>query len=516
MRPVKAVLLAALASVLALGTARADVKPHPIFSDNMVLQQGTDIVVWGKADPDEPVNVELTRKSPNAGAALSAVTKADKDGNWTVRFGKQEAGTGYALKVKGAKNEVAFTNVAVGEVWICSGQSNMQWEFWRNNLGEQSKTVPAASKNPNIRLMTLQRVTATTPQYAFPVVTVNREGTKGDDAPKAKYGQWLECEPSSVQEFSVVAYYFGRDLEKELKVPVGLIANSWGGMPAESYTSLEALDAEPSLKYLADRARAVAKQFEADKKPVIPNMPTVLYNSMIHPLLNFPVKGAIWYQGESNSGRAYEYRTLFPTMIKDWRARWHSELPFLAVQLAPYGNGKGNSGGVTYAELRDAQLNTTKVLPKVGVAVITDSGHETDIHPSRKEPAGVRLALAARALAYGEKIEYSGPIYKAAKFADGAATLTFDHVGGGLVAKDGDLAGFTIAGKDGKFVPAKAVIKGDTVVVSSDDVKEPAMVRFGWVNFATPTLNLFNKDGLPASPFRTDDLPLTTMPKPKN
>ena len=387
--------LSTVAILLLAATARADVKPHPIFSDNMVLQQGTDIVVWGKADPGEKVAVTFEQREAGGGLGISTNTTADKDGNWRLTLPKQEAGTNYSLVVKG-KNTVAFKNVAVGEVWVCSGQSNMQWEFWRNNLGEQSKTVPAQSKNPNIRLMTMQRVTATTPQYDFPVVTVNREGTSGDNAPKVHYGTWLECNPESVQEFSVVAYYFGRDLEKALKVPVGLIVNSWGGMPCESYTSLEALDAEPSLKYLADRACAAARKFEMDKKPAPPNTPTVLYNSMIHPLLNFPVKGAIWYQGESNTPRAHEYRTLYPTMIKDWRARWKSELPFIAVQLAPFGNGKNNSSGVTYAELRDAQLHATKVLPKVGLAVITDAGNETDIHPARKEPAGARLALAAR------------------------------------------------------------------------------------------------------------------------
>jgi sialate O-acetylesterase len=403
--------------------------------------------------------------------------------------------------------------VAVGEVWICSGQSNMQWEFWRQNLGEQSKTVPAASKNPNIRLFTMLRHTATTPQDEFPVVTQAREGTKGPDAPKVHWGTWLPCEPESVQEFSVVAYYFGRELEKALKVPVGLIVNSWGGMPCESYTSLEALDAEPSLKYLADRARAAAKRFEMDKKPAAPNTPTVLYNAMVHPLLKFPVKGAIWYQGESNAPRAYEYRTLYPAMIKDWRARWKSELPFIGVQLAPYWDGDSN--GVRYAELRDAQLHATKVLPKVGIAVITDSGDEKDIHPARKEPVGARLALNARALAYGEKIEFSGPIYKDAAFEAGAATIHFTHVGGGLVAKDGDLTGFTVAGKDGVFHPAKAIIKDDVVVVSSELVPNPVAVRYGWVNFAKPTLNLFNKEGLPASPFRTDDYPLTTKDEPK-
>jgi len=513
MRPVKAVLLAVAASVLALGTARADVKPHPIFSDNMVLQQGTEFTVWGKADPGEKVTVELSRKSGKAEYVNAPVVTTDKDGNWRAGFSKQEAGTGYTIKVKGAKNAVEFKNVAVGEVWVCSGQSNMQWEFWRTNLGEQSKTVPANSKNPNIRLMTLQRVTAATPQDEFPVVTVNRDGTKGPDAPKVNYGKWLECDQASVQEFSVVAYYFGRELEKNIKVPVGLIVNSWGGMPCESYTSLEALDAEPSLKYLADRARAAAKQFETDKKNPSPNSPTALYNSMVHPLIKFPVKGAIWYQGESNAPRAYEYRTLYPVMIKDWRTRWKSELPFVGVQLAPFWDS--NSDGVRYAELRDAQLHATKVLPKVGIAVITDAGNEKDIHPPQKEVVGQRLALNARALAYGEKLEYLGPVFKDVKFASGAATVTFTHVGGGLVAKDGDLVGFTVAGKDGKFHPAKAVIKDDTVVVSSEQVPEPTMVRYGWVNFAKPTLNLFNKEGQPATPFRTDDEPLTTQPKPK-
>ena len=427
MRLVKAVLFAAVASVLALGTARADVKPHPIFSDNMVLQRDVELVVWGKADPGEEVQVSVEQKVAGGGSAAGTGTTADKNGKWSAKLPKQKAGTGYTLKVSG-KNAIEFKNVAVGEVWICSGQSNMQWEFWRGNLGEQSKTVPAASKNPNIRLMTLMRVTATTPQDEFPVVTLPREGTKGPDAPKVQYGKWLECDQPSVQEFSAVAYYFGRELEKNLKVPVGLIANSWGGMPCEAYTSLEALDAEPSLKHYADRARAAAKQFETDKKVVAPNTPTVLYNTMVHPLLKFPVRGRFGIKVNPMPGAAYEYRTLYPTMIKDWRTRWGGDYPFIGVQLAPY---KGGASGVDYAELRDAQRYATTVLPKVGVAVITDVGNENDIHPPAKEPVGVRLALNARALAYGEKIEYLGPVFKEAKFASGAATLSFTNVGGG-------------------------------------------------------------------------------------
>ena len=506
MRLSKALLLFALVGGLS-GTARADVKPHPIFSDNMVLQQGTEVVVWGKADPEEKVTVELTRMVPGEASGAATSTAADKDGNWSAKLAAQKAGTGFALKVKG-KNTVEFKNVAVGEVWVCSGQSNMQWEFWRPNLGEQGKTVPAGAKNPNLRLITLQRRAAATPQYDFPVVTVPREGTK--DGPMVSYGKWLECEPAAVQEFSAVAYYFGRDLQKTLDVPVGLIATSWGGTVCEAWTSLEALDAVPSLKYLAERARTAAKQFETDKKQPNQNSPTALYNGMIHPLIRFPVKGAIWYQGESNAGRADEYRILFPTMIKDWRAQWQKELPFLAVQLAPF---RGGAGGVDYAELRDAQLLAARTLPKVGLAVITDAGHETDIHPPQKEVVGHRLALAARALAYGEKVEYSGPTYKEAKFDGPTATVTFDHLGGGLMAKDGDLTGFTMAGEDKVFHPAKAVIKGDTVVVTSDKVEKPVAVRYGWANFAKPTLNLFNKEGLPASPFRTDEFPLTTVIK---
>ncbi len=489
------VWLLALVGGLTAGTARADVTPHPIFSDNMVLQQGTDIVVWGKAAPGEEINVSLERKTANEGSATGASSKADTDGNWKVKLGKQKAGTGYTLTIKG-KNTIELKNVAVGEVWVCSGQSNMEWSV---NAGETPDEVKKGAKNPNLRLFTVQKRTA-----AAPI-------TDQDDL--KHFTKWVESGPDTVGGFSAVAYHFGQKLQKELDVPVGLIHTSWGGTPAEAWTSLEALDAEPSLKYYADRARTAAKQFEADKKAPGPGTPGVLYNAMIYPLLNFKVKGAIWYQGESNTGKAFEYRTLFTTMIEDWRKRFGCELPFMLVQLAPYGNGKGNSGGVTYAELRDAQLYATKKLPKVGMAVITDVGNESDIHPKPKGPVGERLAIAALGIEYGKKIEYSGPVFKDVKFDGATATLSFDHVGGGLVAKDGDLTGFAVAGADGKFVPAKATIKGDTVVVTSDTVQKISSVRYGWVNFATPTLNLFNKEGLPATPFRTDDTPYTTAPK---
>jgi sialate O-acetylesterase len=233
---------------------------------------------------------------------------------------------------------------------------------------------------------------------------------------------------------------------------------------------------------------------------------------MIAPLVPYAIKGAIWYQGESNAPKAHEYRTLFPTMIQDWRNHWkQGDFPFLLVQLAPYWDG--DSDGVRYAELRDAQLFATTKLKNVGMAVITDVGNEKDIHPKQKEPVGARLAIAARALAYGDKIEYSGPTYKSKMIEGSKVILSFDHVGGGLVAKGGKLTGFTVAGDDGKFVPAEAVLQNDQVVVFSPKVEKPVNVRFGWKNF--PVVNFWNMAGLPASPFRTDDEPYTTISKKK-
>ncbi|MCS7021026.1 MAG: sialate O-acetylesterase [Gemmataceae bacterium] len=489
---------------VSLPSVRADVTPHPLFSDHMVFQQGMPLRVWGKAQPGEKVTVRLQREEQ---PPITAATNADDQGRWSVELPAQKAGTGWTLTIQG-HNTLTFNNVAIGEVWICSGQSNMQWELWRLTKDDQGKKVAAQARHPHIRLFTVPRRPALTPQEDFPVQTVTRAKEY-----TVVFGRWQECTPETAYEFSAVAYFFGRDLEKALHVPIGLIATNWGGTVCEAWTSLEALDKVPSLKYLADRARQAQQNNPSDKKGLNPNIPTVLFNGMIHPLLKFPVRGAIWYQGESNAPRAFEYRTLYPTMIQDWRQRWGGDFPFLGVQLAPYWDG--NSDGVRYAELRDAQLLATKILPKVGLAVITDAGDEKDIHPQQKEPVGARLALAARALAYGEKIVYSGPIFREARFEGKKAVLSFDHVGGGLVARDGPLTGFTACGTDRIFRPAKAVIEGDTVVVTCDDVDQIVAVRYGWVNFARPPLNLFNKEGLPASPFRTDDFPLTTQPKDK-
>jgi sialate O-acetylesterase len=489
-------LLQTLVAVLALAaTARADVKLHPLFSDNMVLQQGTTCPVWGKAEPGEKVEVLLHWGSDREVADSVRYATADKDGQWKVvlPISLMKPRTGYTLTVKG-KNTIELKNVAVGEVWIGSGQSNMEMS---NNSSYDLDKVKAAAKNPNLRLFTVNKRTASAPI------------TDLDDL--KHFTKWEEANPDTVGPFSAALYHFGNSLQKSLNVPVGLIHTSWGGTPAEAWTSIEALEAVPELRYYV----ANAKKAAAGKQPVSPGTPASLYNAMIYPLLPFAIKGATWYQGESNAGKAYEYRTLFPTMIEDWRKKWGSEIPFICVQIAPW--HANNADGVSWAELREAQLLATQKLKNVGMAVITDAGDLYDIHPRDKATVGNRLALWARARVYGQKIVHSGPVYRDMKIDGDSMILSFDHLGGGLAARYATLNGFEICGEDHDFVPARAVIKGETVVVTSPKVAKPVAVRFGWKNY--PVVNLYNRnlDGktlaLPATPFRTDDFPLTTLPK---
>jgi sialate O-acetylesterase len=534
-------LAAWVAAVLVLTgqTARADVKPNALFSDGMVLQHNKDprmgAPVWGTADPGERVVVTLFNKE--GGTTRASVGSGDKDGKWQVTVSTPEAGGPYTLSIKG-KNEITFSDVYVGEVWVCSGQSNMEWPL--RATADAEKAIEN-SKNPKIRLFTVARATSKAPRLDV-------------------VGKWSECGPDTVGGFSAVAYYFGRDLQKTLNVPVGLIHSSWGGTVAEAWTGKPALEADPDLKYLADNFTralenydkaidpyletlegyvAAAKKARAEGKEVPPlppsppnpagnpNSPTVLYNAMIKPLQPYAIRGAIWYQGESNAGRAYEYRTLFPTMIKNWRKDWAQkdemgrkdfgqkgefvDFPFLFVQLAPWQAIVNEPQESAWAELREAQLFTSLKLKNTGMAVITDVGDPKDIHPKQKEPVGARLALAARAIAYGEKVVYEGPLFDHLAVEGNKAVLSFKNVGKGLECRGEALQGFTIAGEDKTFHDAKAEIKGDQIVVWSDEVARPVAVRYGWANF--PVVNLWNKDGLPASPFRTDDFPMLTAPK---
>jgi sialate O-acetylesterase len=460
--------------LLAVGMAwpaAAEVKPHALFSDHMVLQQGIKVPVWGTASDGEEVTVKLGGQTKTATA---------KDGKWQVTLEPLKPGQPQTLSISG-QNRVEIKDVLVGEVWIASGQSNMQWSVAQS---ADAQATIAAADYPQIRLFTVPRQAAAEPQS-----DVN--------------AKWAVCSPETIPGFSAVAYFFGKALQKQLNVPIGLISTNVGGTPAEAWTSRQGLLSQESLQGFVG----------SPADPKNKNGATGLYNAMIHPLVPYAIRGAIWYQGESNAPRAYQYRTLFPAMIADWRRVWgQGDFPFLFVQLAPFKAIVDQPAESDWAELREAQLYTAQTVPNTAMAVITDVGAEKDIHPKQKEPVGQRLALAARALAYGEKdLVYSGPEFAKAEAKDGKMLLSFKHVGSGLVAKNGELRGFAIAGQDRKFVNADAKIEGNKVVVSSPDVKQPVAVRYSWANF--PLGNLWNKEGLPATPFRTDEFPMITAPK---
>jgi sialate O-acetylesterase len=475
-------LIAAVAALISVPAARAEIKLPKLFGDHMVLQRETEANLWGWAAPGEEVKISL--------GDSTSTTKADENGKWKAKLKTGAAGGPHELKFKGT-NEVTLKDVYLGEVWIASGQSNMEWTVAQSANPQEEA---ANANHPLIRMIKVQKVPAETPVDDIPV----DPGTKKTTSTSG----WAVCAPDTVPSYSAVGYYFARHLQKELGVPVGIVNTSWGGTVCEAWTSKEALTAVPSLKYLGDRAVKV----EPGKGN--PNQPAVLYNGMLAPCIPLSIRGAIWYQGESNVGRAHEYATLFPTMIADWRARFgQGDFPFLFVQLAPY----KYDGTTKLAELWDAQLKSLAV-PGVGMCVTTDITNINDIHPKNKQDVGKRLALWALANTYGKKdLVYSGPLYDSHEIEGNKVRIKFKH-GSGLTAKDDKpLAHFQIASEDQNFVEAKATIEGDTLVVTSDAVQKPAAVRFAWSPIAEP--NLFNKAGLPASPFRTDKFKLLTEPK---
>jgi sialate O-acetylesterase len=454
-----------LAIVIFLSAASAldaAVKPHALFSEHAVLQQGVKVPVWGTTDQTEDVTVSV---------AGQQVTAKPADGKWRVDLEPLAAGGPHVLTINQGATTVEIKDVLVGEVWICGGQSNMQWTLKQSDGGSDAI---ANSTNEKLRLLTVPRNGADTPQTD---VTAS----------------WSVADPQTTGDFSGVGYFFGYDLQKSLNVPVGLISSNVGGTAAEQWMKKEDIDNHPELKDMSK-----------------PQGASMLYNAMIAPLAPYAIKGVIWYQGESNAGRAFQYRTLLPAMIKNWRETFgQGDFPFLMVQIAPYEAIVSEPSDSIWAEVRDAQFHIAQNVPRTALIVTTDVGDERDIHPRRKQPVGQRLALAARAVGYGEKIEYSGPTYESMSIDGDKVTLRFKNVGGGLVAKDGELTGFTIAGEDKKFHKAQAKIEGDTVVVWSEQVPKPAAVRYGWAAF--PVVNLWNKEGLPASPFRTDTFPITTQ-----
>jgi len=478
----------------------ADVTLPTLVADHMVIQRGVPVHVWGMAAAHEAVSV--TFRSETASGT------ADDLGRWSVYLSPGEAGGPFELIVK-ATNTITLSDILVGDVWVASGQSNM--EFPMTGLVNAQAEI-AAAQYPKIRLFRVEHKPADYPQEDV--------GSKG----------WAACTPDTVADSSAVAYFFARNLQQKLGVPIGLIETFWGGTAAESWTSLHALSADASLMpVFAARAKTVASesttvlqlkqeevefqqavaQAKADGKPLPwrqwhPDFaawaPAALYDGMIAPLTPFAIRGVIWYQGESNSGpdRAPLYARLFQTMIRDWRDAWgEGNFPFLFVQIANWNTAAED----LWPDVRNAQRQAL-ALKNTGMAVTIDIGDAVDIHPKNKQDVGLRLALAARAIAYGEKVEWSGPLYRQVTQEEHALRLWFDHAGG-LMAKGAELTGFEVAGADGKYSAAEAKIEGTSVVVSSAAVLKPVSVRYGWA--ANPDCNLVNKEGLPASPFQAPE-----------
>lgn len=636
-------------------SVRGQLTLSSLFSDNMVLQQQTQAPVWGTATANKTVKVITSWNN------RTYATQSDDNGNWTVKVSTPVAGGPYSMTIStDKKNSVTLKNVMIGEVWICSGQSNMEMPIEGWGKVNNYKQEVSEANYPNIRLLTVKQNTDLTPSAKLEVLN----------------NGWQACSPSAVNNFSAVAYFFGRDIHQSQHVPVGLIVSAWGGTVAEAWVSGQSLEKMPDFTETVQSIQSTTKSnliadfktrimewedqvqkmepgsksspgwaspsfddkswtafkvpgliddqglgdfdgfiwyrkeielpaswagksltvslgsiddndvtyfngvvvgrtegynknriytipaklvkagraiiavrvldsrygggFSGDSKLIYiesspsdrislagewnakttltvreipeipndnsgnPNVSTVLYNAMIHPLVPYSIRGAIWYQGEANAGRAYQYRDLMPLLITDWRNKWQSDFPFYLVQLANFTKPKPEPAESDWAELREAQLFTANHLTNTGMAVTIDIGEADDIHPKNKQAVGARLALVARAKTYGEKIQYSGPVYETFRIDGKSIRITFKHAEGGLKTPNGSpLTGFVIAGPDHQFCRANAVIEGNEIVVSSPDVAYPVAVRYAWAH--NPVCNLYNGEGLPASPFRTDD-----------
>jgi len=494
------------------GVARADVILASPFTSHMVMQREMKVPVWGTAAPGERITVEF------AGQKQTVV--ADQDGHWRVTLKSMKASAdGRTLKVTGSATAqpILLEDVLVGEVWLCSGQSNMDFtvaktpKYYFAGVTNEATEV-AAANYPNVRLF-------------------SGEWTRSLEPQTQVAGVWKVCAPENVREFSAIGYFFARDLSHELNVPVGVLTLTYGASTAQAWIRREAIAANPKLKPVldkydadlktfaasgADRAKLLAQQnanLAADEKaraagekparhPRNPDPvqdqhnPTVLFNGMIAPVIPFAIRGVLWYQGESITSPHELFPLWNETLIKDWRKLWGTELPFFFCQLASLQNNSNNP------EVRAMQAEALK-LPNTAMAVTIDIGDAKSVHPGNKQEVGYRLTRIALANVYGQKIEYSGPVYLSMKVASNSIALKFSHVDGGLVNRGGPLKTFEIAGADGKFVPAEAKIVGKTVVVSAASISAPVAARYAWSNFPDGC-NLYNATGLPAPPFRTD------------
>lgn len=490
-------------------TIQADVNLPSVISDNMVLQQSTTMNIWGKGDIGETVTITPSWNKK------SYITKTDSNGKWLIRLKTPKATTNQSIIIKG-NNTIEIKNVLIGEVWLCSGQSNMDYPIskahgWRVGVADEAKEMQGADY-PNIRLFHIAQKLS--PEQEL------------DDCE----GHWEICNVENLKTFSAIAFFFGRELYKNLNIPIGLIQSTWGGTPADAWTKMSVMKADPYYKDLLNKfyeARdnypndmrvyeEAKKKYECEKGiaekngeklPPAPKKPqginhnkalSTLWNAMIHPIVNYSIKGVIWYQGETTLGEGPEkYQLVFTNMINSWRTEWsQGDFPFYFVQIAPHYKQR--------SQIREAQLKTWQSVKNTGMAVITDAGDSTDIHPRRKQIPAMRLAYWALAKTYGKNIPYSGPLYESMKVNNNKAILSFKYTDKGLKTKSGEpLKGFVIAGEDKKFYPATASIVGDKVEVSSPNVKNPVAVRYGWDKFFR--VNLYNGANLPASPFRTDN-----------
>lgn len=472
--------LLSLVLVFAASTLHAEITLPKVIGSGMVLQRESEVAIWGSADPGETVIISCSWIKKNLRV------KTDTDGDWLAKLKTGEAGGPHTITLS-ASNTITLEDVLFGEVWLDSGQSNMEMPIapvssaytgindWEREL--------AAADHPQIRLFQVGNVASKEPQKDVqPGVFIY--------GVKIPPGRWQNCTPETVKHFSSTAYFFARKLHKDLNVPVGIIDASWGG------TAIEPWIGEKHLRQAGFSDIAQKDEGKPDK-PKARGIPTRLYNGMIAPLMPYTLKGAIWYQGESNHARPQTYKRLMQALVADWREGFKSDLSFYYVQIAPFPHGKNA------AYLREQQLQALSIR-KSGMVVTTDIGDLKDIHPKNKQEVGRRLALLALAKDYGMKVSCEGPRFREMIVNDGKATLHFDHVGGGLVVYGGKgLKDFEIAGADRKFVQASAEIDGDTIVVTAPDVKQAVAVRYAFSSQATGSL--MNKDGLPASPFRSDD-----------
>lgn len=502
-----------------MSCSQAEMRSAGLFSSNMVLQRDIPVPVWGTASPGEQVTVSFH------GQTVSAA--ADEQGRWSLNLQPMPAcSTGAVLTVRGSRTQ-AFENVLVGDVWLCSGQSNMDHSMRMLHLPEEE--IQAATNYPQLRLFKVDYKT-------------------NPEQPEAEVqGEWAVSGYEAAADFSATAAYFGRALCRDLDVPIGLIHSAWGGTPAGSWTSREMLEQLPFMvgklqdadcairdydpaAAQADYERLLAEwkqKKEAGGDPgfepqlwnphTSPWMPATLYNGMIAPLVPMAIRGVIWYQGEANAGWHWVYRESFGALIEDWRNHWGQpfspeaagvslgNFPFLFVQLANFMERQTQpveSVSSTWPYLREAQQQVL-ALPNTAMAVTTDVGEADDIHPRDKKSVGERLALAARALAYGEDLVFSGPLFQGLEIRGHEAILSFDHTGSGLMVKGETLKGFAVRGERGGWHWGEARTDGHTVVVSADEVPEPVAVRYNWAN--NPVGNLYNREGLPAAPFRSDE-----------